>query len=242
MAPPFRVVGVPSEWFEIEFSPRAEPLPSAERKSFSEEVLYVALSFSAYHLLASFFGDHEQNAAPRYSDDWWKGQALLTSFLVYARQVDDFIYPEIAAHPKKPDSDGVRRIDLGSPENRNTITSFDMVADATEWFESRPARDRNLTTVRRRINRSVVHLDRSRRSRRADLGPEHDPSRKRQVWTPDEIWNALRPGLKAFRGCVPDHNLCEGFRFHLDQAIEARATDLESLDSFPYFPDGGETP
>jgi hypothetical protein len=217
-------------------------LSEGKRKSFSEEVLGVALSFSAYHLLASLFGDHEQNRARRYSDDWWKGQALLTSFLVYARQVDDFIYPEIAAHPKKAGSDGVRRIDLGSRENGSTITSFDLVADPGKWFESRPARDQNLTTVRRRINRSVVHLDRSRRSRGADLGPEHDPSQKRQVWSPGEIWNALRPGLMAFRGCVPDGHLCEGFRYYLDRAIEARATDLDSLESFPHFRSVGESP
>ena len=60
----------------VELSPREKPLSVGERRRFSEEVLGMAMSFSAYQLLASFFGDHDQNMAPRHSDDWWKENKL----------------------------------------------------------------------------------------------------------------------------------------------------------------------
>lgn len=219
---------------EIDLIMRRRPLPLDRVSPFSDHLGYAVSAFSAYSLLAAFFGDHPRNLAERGSDDWWKGQALLMSYLVIARELDSFLYPEVSAH-----TSGSRfarpTIELDSWRNRDTVTSFDFVQDAAAWIDSRPPRPTELTDIRTSINRQVIHFDLSRTEPREE-NPEVVPPKERQ-WEIGAIWNLIRPSLGLLEENFDKDLVSEQFSKQFELALRAEATDLESLGSYPHFAD-----
>lgn len=222
---------------EVDLITRERPLATGLIHRFSDHLAYAVSAFSAYSLLAGYFGDNPTNLAPRRSDDWWKGQALLTSYLVISRELDSFLYPEISAHLVSDDGNRLPRptIDFDDRKNRSTITSFDFVRDQAEWIETRPPRPTELRDFRSQINRWVVHFDLSR----TDSLPEanHDPPPKKRVWDVSALSNLLQPALLALSENLDTSLMSEASLSDFQSALRGEATDLKSLSTYPFFQD-----
>lgn len=102
--------------------------------------------------------------------DWVLKNALLESFVIHARVITAFLYPEKAM--KKNDD----------------VTSYDFVGNVEAWTSDRGERPAELETLIERANKEVAHLT---EKRYASGAPE-------KLWIPEEIVRMLCGPLHSF--------------------------------------------
>jgi hypothetical protein len=148
----------------------------------------------------------EARTLARGTRSYIHGQALVTSYLLHVRTLDDFLYrdqlidplvihrgaPEFGSYAERP---WLRRPD--------DVLAIDLVEDPRRWIGARPHRSTALAEVRTRINKAVIHLDWARVDPNAWL-PGHNASIKEQTYDPNAPYVALREALQVFLECVPE--------------------------------------
>jgi hypothetical protein len=148
----------------------------------------------------------ETRPMARGTRSYLHAQALVTSYLLHIRTLDEFLYRDQLIQPV--------RIQRGDPEfgsyaerpwmrRPDDVLAIDLVEDPRRWIEVRPHRSSALGEVRNRINKALIHLDWARVDANAWL-PGHSASSKEQTYDPNPPYLALREALRVFFGCVPE--------------------------------------
>jgi hypothetical protein len=190
----------------------------------SERLLYSVQAFVRHGALAEFYSDYGQHdsGAEYESDAWWGSQAVLVAYFVYARQLDEFLYPELKQFRETAE---IQRVRLG----RESFDSFSLVSDPQTWLDARPPYPEEMGIARKRINRTVMHL--SSGSLSPSVGGDHKTHSLKQYWTTGPIWNHTKEVLKALRPCLNPGGLCQGFLFKLDRALDRGIDEVEDVNS-----------